>query len=126
MWGRRPRLSAGRSPAGSHDTSMIPENVQPDDFIASRQSDSATLTENIDRANDLLTEDLALALLKRSALLAEDIERLAKNSTLQKSRKVRLALACHPRAPRRLALRLLRELYTFDLVHFSQMPAAPA
>jgi hypothetical protein len=43
-----------------------------------------------------------------------------------KSRKVRLALAAHPRAPRRLALRLLRDLYTFDLMHFSQLPTAPA
>ncbi len=43
-----------------------------------------------------------------------------------KSRKVRLALAAHPRAPRRIALRLIRELYTFDLMQFSQMPAVAA
>lgn len=73
-----------------------------------------------------LTEDLALALLKRPDLLGQDIEHLAKNSALLKSRKVRLGLAAHPRAPRRLALRLIRELYTFDLMHFAQMPAAPA
>ncbi len=78
-------------------------------------------------ADDIpLTEDLALALLKRPDLLAQDLDHLAKNSALLKSRKVRLALAAHPRAPRRLALRLLRDLYTFDLMHFSQMPATPA
>jgi hypothetical protein len=104
---------------------MIPEDAQPDDFSSSPQSTS-TLTASADPANDSLTEDLALALLKRPDLLALDIEQLAKNSALLKSRKVRLALAAHPRAPRRLALRLLRELYTFDLIHFSQIPGAPA
>jgi hypothetical protein len=105
---------------------MISEDAQPDDCIASPQSNSATLAENVDAANDPLAEDLALALLKRPDLLAQDIEHLAKNATLLKSRKVRLALAVHLRAPRRLVLRLLRELYTFDLMHFSQLPAAPA
>jgi hypothetical protein len=104
---------------------MIPEDAQPDDFSSSPQSKSTTASET-EPANDPLTEDLALALLKRPDLLAQDIEHLAKNSALLKSRKVRLALAAHPRAPRRLALRLLRELYTFDLMHFSQIPAAPA
>jgi hypothetical protein len=104
---------------------MIPEDAQPDDFSSSPQSKSTTASET-EPANDPLTEDLALALLKRPDLLAQDIEHLAKNSALLKSRKVRLALAAHPRAPRRLALRLLRELYTFDLMHFSQIPTAPA
>lgn len=43
-----------------------------------------------------------------------------------KSRKVRVALAAHPRAPRRIALRLIRELYTFDLMQFSLIPAVAA
>ena len=43
-----------------------------------------------------------------------------------KSRKVRLALAAHPRTPRRIALRLIRELYTFDLMQFSLIPAVAA
>ncbi len=77
-------------------------------------------------ADSGLTEDLALALLKRPDLLVQDLEQLAKNSALLRSRKVRLGLAAHPRAPRRLALRLLRDLYTFDLMHFSQTPTAPA
>jgi len=73
-----------------------------------------------------LTEDLALALLKRTDLLAEDVERLARNAALVKSRKVRLALAAHPHTPRRIALRLIRELYTFDLMHFALTPAVAA
>jgi hypothetical protein len=97
---------------------MSVEQLQP---APETPDDSAAIS-----AVSALTEDLALALLKRPDLLAHDIEQLAKNTALLKSRKVRLALAAHPRAPRRLALRLIRELYTFDLMHFSQMPAAPA
>jgi len=73
-----------------------------------------------------LTEDLALSLLKTPDLPSEDIEQISKNTALMKSRKVRLAVAAHPRAPRRLTLRLIRELYTFDLMQFSLMPVVPA
>ena len=73
-----------------------------------------------------LTEDLALALLKSPDALPHDLDQIAKDSALMKSRKVRIALAAHPRAPRRLALRLIREFYSFDLMHFSLMPFAPA
>jgi hypothetical protein len=106
---------------------MIPEESQSDDAPTSSPApESLTVTVRGDSGDDPLTEDLALALLKRTDLLAQDIEQLAKNASLLKSRKVRLALAAHPRAPRRIALRLIRELYTFDLVHFSQIPAAAA
>jgi hypothetical protein len=77
-------------------------------------------------SNPDLTEDQALALLKNTDVPATDIERITKNSGAMKSRKVRLALAAHPRAPRRVALRLIRELYTFDLMRFTLMPAAAA
>jgi hypothetical protein len=77
-------------------------------------------------ANSPLTQDLALALLKSGNALSTDIEQIAKDSGLMKSRKVRLAFVAHPRAPRRIALRLIRELYTFDLMQFSLMPAAAA
>src|SRR5579863_6653470 len=73
-----------------------------------------------------LTEDWALALLKSADLQADQIEQMGKNSAVMKSRKVRLTLAAHPRAPRRLALRLIREFYTFDLVQLARMPAAAA
>jgi hypothetical protein len=106
---------------------MIPGKSQSEDALTSPlPPDARTATGQGDSPDDPLTEDLALALLKRGDLLAHDIEQLAKNATLMKSRKVRLAVASHPRAPRRIALRLIRELYTFDLVHFSQTPTAPA
>lgn len=73
-----------------------------------------------------LTEDLALALLKNRDLPIEATEQISKNAGVMKSRKVRRTLAAHPRTPRRIALRVVRELYTFDLMQFSLMPTAPA
>ena len=43
-----------------------------------------------------------------------------------KSRKVCVALAAHPRAPRHLALRLIRQFYTFDLMRFTLQPSVAA
>lgn len=74
----------------------------------------------------VLNEDLALALLKHRDLEFESIKQIASNAGLMKSRKVRLRLAAHVRAPRRIALRLIREFYTFELMHFTLMPFAPA
>jgi hypothetical protein len=59
-------------------------------------------------------------------LSAAAIEQISKNTGVMKSRKVRVALAGHPRTPRRIALRLIRELYTFDLMQFSVLPAVAA
>jgi hypothetical protein len=75
-------------------------------------------------ADPALTEDIALALLKTRDLSPEAVEQISKNTALMKSRKVRRTLAAHPRTPRRIALRLIRELYTFDLMQFSLMPTA--
>jgi hypothetical protein len=77
-------------------------------------------------SSSALTEDLALALLKRGDLLTDDVEQISKNAAVMQSRKVRLALAAHARAPRRVALRLIRELYTFDLMKFALLPAVAA
>ena len=84
-------------------------------------SDSA-----IEPVEAALSEDQALALLKKIDLSASDIEQITKQSALMKLRKVRLAVAAHPRTPRRIALRLIRELYTADLMRFAMTPAAPA
>jgi hypothetical protein len=73
-----------------------------------------------------LTADLALALVKDRSLASETIEQIRRNIAVMKSRKVRIALAAHPRAPRRLALRLIRELYTFDLMQFALLPVVAA
>ncbi len=73
-----------------------------------------------------LTEDLALYLLKTPGLSADDLEPIMRHDAVMRSRKVRLALAAHRHTPRRVALRLIREFYTFDLMQFGLMPAAPA
>src|SRR5438270_1696151 len=73
-----------------------------------------------------LNEDRGLSLLKGADLPAADIKQLTLNPALMKSRKVRLAIASHGRTPRRIALRMIRELYTFDLMQFALRSTAPA
>jgi hypothetical protein len=72
-----------------------------------------------------LTEDLGLAQLKDPDLSPDAIEQLTRDSAI-KSRKVRLAVASHQHTPRRIALRIIRELYTFELMKFALTPAAAA
>ena len=73
-----------------------------------------------------LAEDLALAQLKNQDLASDVIEQINRNAAVMKSRKVRIAVASHPRTPRRIALRIIRELYTFELMKFALTPAAAA
>lgn len=86
---------------------------------------AASEVGNPTAADDVLTEDQALALLKQGDLPCEEVERLVSSAVI-KSRRVRLAVAGHPRTPRRIALRLVRELYTFDLARFTLTPAIAA
>ncbi len=103
---------------------MNPETENPPESLPPESSSRAL--PNIDPADPALTADLAQALLKDRTLSAESIEQIARNPAAMKSRKVRIAIAAHPRTPRRLALRLIRELYTFDLMQFSLLPAVAA
>ncbi len=73
-----------------------------------------------------LTEDLAMALLKRADLSPEILERLAKNVSALKSRKVKIALASHPHTPRHVSVPLSRQFYTFDLMKVALSPSVPA
>src|SRR5271157_6008974 len=73
-----------------------------------------------------LTEDLALALLKRPDLPPEVLETLAKNANALKSRKVKIALASHPHTPRHVSVPLVRQFYTFDLMKVALSPSVPA
>jgi len=84
------------------------------------QSGSAPVDESA------VTEDHALAQLKDGNLTAEALEQISQDTALMKSRKVHMAVAAHPRAPRRIALRLIRELYTFELMKFALMPTVAA
>jgi hypothetical protein len=69
-----------------------------------------------------LNEDLALALLQRTDLPSEVLERLSKSSVAT-GRKVRLAIVGHPKTPRYASLSLLRQLFTFDLMQVALTPA---
>ena len=73
-----------------------------------------------------LTENLALALLKRTDLPGDVLERLSKNGPVMKSRKVKLTLAAHPKTPRHVSLPMVRHLFTFDLMAVALSAAVPA
>src|SRR5215831_7346668 len=73
-----------------------------------------------------LSEDLTLAQLKDPDLSPEAVEQISRNAAAMRSRKVRLAVAAHHRTPRRIALRVIRELFTFELMQFALTPVAPA
>ncbi len=73
-----------------------------------------------------LTEDLALQLLKQPELPSGVFERLYKNSGLLNSRKVRLGLLTHPKAPRHISIPMLPHLFTFDLMQVALQPAVAA
>jgi hypothetical protein len=74
-------------------------------------------------ADARLTEDLALALLKHRDLAREALEALSKNGPLMRQRKVRLAVAVHPRTPRHVAIPTIRHLYTFELMQVALLPS---
>ena len=74
----------------------------------------------------VLSADLALSELKDHELSPEAIEQISRNAAAMKSRKVRMGLAAHAHTPRRIALRVIREFYTFELMQFAMTPAAPA
>lgn len=77
-------------------------------------------------ADSSLTEDLALVLLKHNDLPPEVLELLSKNANAVKSRKVKLALVAHAKAPRHVSLPLVRQLFTFELMHIGLSPTAQA
>lgn len=106
---------------------MSPEPSQPEIVFDSAVRPTASASDDLARASDpALTPDLALALLQRRDMPPDAVEQIAHNAGVMKSRKVRIAVAAHPRAPRRIALRLIREFYTFDLMQFALQPAVAA
>ena len=76
--------------------------------------------------NPALDENLLGLLLSRKDLPQEVLEDIAGRKTFLKSYAVKKALVFHPRAPRLVSLRLLRDLYLMDLVQYSLSPGASA
>lgn len=73
-------------------------------------------------SDSTLNEDGVLALLKRNDLSPEMIEQFSKNSGVMKSRKMKRAVVAHPRTPRYVAVGIIRQLFTFDLMQVALLP----
>ena len=76
--------------------------------------------------NPAFDEAMLSLLLARKDLPAEIPEEIATRKALLKSYSVKKALLFHPRTPRLIGLRLLKELYLMDLVQFALSPAVSA
>lgn len=76
--------------------------------------------------NPALDETKLCLLLSRKDLPAEILEDIGTRKNLLKNYTVKRALLFHPRAPRLVALRLLRDIYLMDLVQFTLSPAVSA
>ena len=76
--------------------------------------------------NPALEESHVCLLLERKNLPAEILEEVARRKPLLKSYRVKRSLAFHPRTPRLISLRLLRDLYLMDLVQVAILPGVSA
>src|SRR5216110_140493 len=76
--------------------------------------------------NPALDETQVCLLLERKDLPGEILEEIARRKALLKSYRVKRALAFHPRSPRLVSLRLLRDLYLMDLVQVAILPGVSA
>src|SRR5215472_12679664 len=76
--------------------------------------------------NPALDEPHLCLLLERKDLPGEVLEEVGKRKPLLKSYRVKRELCFHPRAPRLVTLRLIRDLYLMDLVQLALSPAVPA
>jgi predicted regulator of amino acid metabolism with ACT domain len=75
--------------------------------------------------NPSLEETQLCILLERKDLPGEVLEEVARRKPLLKSYRVKKALAFHPRTPRLVTMRLLRDLYLMDLVQITLLPGIP-
>jgi len=76
--------------------------------------------------NPALDESHLCLLVERKDLPGEVLEEVGKRKPLLKSYRVKRALCFHPRGPRLVTLRLIRDLYLMDLVQLALSPAVPA
>jgi hypothetical protein len=76
--------------------------------------------------NPHLEEQDLLRLLERKSLAPEVVADLAQHQEARRSRAVQLALARHPKTPRRISVPLMKFLHVFDLLHVAQTPGVPA
>ncbi|MGA3091197.1 MAG: hypothetical protein ABSD75_21525 [Terriglobales bacterium] len=105
---------------------MSEDKIVPARTAAERDGTPALAGLLREASDPALTEDLALALLKRPDLPVEVLEQLAKNANALKSRKAKIALAGHPHTPRHVSVPLARQFYTFDVMKLALSPGVPA
>jgi hypothetical protein len=84
----------------------------------------AVLLALIENAN--LDEQHVTRLLARLDLPSNVLNAIAAGTKWTASEAVRLALAQHPRTPKRVALAVARQLYLFDLARLSLLSSVPA
>src|SRR5712672_1056350 len=72
--------------------------------------------------NPGLDETQLCLLLNRKYIPAEILEEVARRKPLLKNYRAKLSLSLHPRPPRLVNLRLIRELYLMDLVQLTLLP----
>jgi len=75
--------------------------------------------------NPSLEEVQLCILLERKNLPGEILEEVSRRKPLLKSYRVKRGLAFHPRTPRLVTLRLLRDLYLMDVVQLTLLPGIP-
>jgi hypothetical protein len=76
--------------------------------------------------NPALDESQLCLLLERKDLPGEILEEVGRRKPLLKNYRIKRALAFHPRAPRLITFRLLRDLYLMDLVQLTLSPGVLA
>jgi len=76
--------------------------------------------------NPALEPEHVSILLERKDLPAAVLDSIAKKKVWSAHAAVRRKLAAHPHTPRRIATRLLRELYLLDLIQLTLQPAVAA
>ena len=76
--------------------------------------------------NPAFDETKLTLLLARKDLPAEILEEIGMRKALLKSYAVKKGLLLHPRTPRLIGLRLLKDLYLMDLVQFALSPGVSA
>jgi len=76
--------------------------------------------------NPAFDETKVSLLLSRKDLPAEILEEIGARKALLKSYAVKKAVLFHPKTPRLVGLRLLKDLYLMDLVQFALSPAVSA
>jgi hypothetical protein len=103
-------------------TSALPPDAPLDQMV----HDSSPEILGAVASDPRLTEDQALALLKRRDLPREALELLHKHKSLARLRKVQMAIVMHPHAPRHVSVPTIRHLYAFELMQVALQPSVPA